>query len=127
MPTSLQIPIVKVDMVSRETADGHTSSFLVIDTEQRTASVVQQVFDLEAVYDDLEHRWVRMSVPRIDAELMALFPEHQAQELLIRICDGETAVDPVSPYEIRARPACALHCSFFGSIRPRPSHEANTG
>ena len=40
MARELQIPILGINMVPRETSDGHTIPFLVIDLGERTAAVV---------------------------------------------------------------------------------------
>ena len=90
MARELQIPIIGIDMAPRETSDGHTIPFLVIDLDERTVAVVQEVSNIEIQFRPADPHLVRFGVPRIDAEMMTLFLQHQAQELLTRICDGCT-------------------------------------
>lgn len=90
MARDLQIPILGIDMTPRETSEGHTTSMLIIDLHERTVAVAQEVPSIDIQFRPTEQHIVRFGVPRIDSEMMTLFLQHQAQELLTRICDGCT-------------------------------------
>lgn len=90
MARELQIPILGIDMVPRETSDGHTIPFLVIDLDERTVAVVQEVPRICTLFPQEEQHVIRFGAPRLDHEMMTLFLQHQAQDLLARICDGCT-------------------------------------
>ena len=90
MASELRIPIVGFDMVPRETTEGHSTSMLVLDLQERTVAIVQEVPRVAIELHATDQYLVRFGVPRIDAEMMSLFLQHQAQELLTQICDGCT-------------------------------------
>lgn len=90
MAGELRVQIIGIDMAPRETIEGHSTSMLVLDLQERTVAIVQEVPRVEIDPEVTAQHLVRFGVPRIDAEMMSLFLQHQAQELLARICDGCT-------------------------------------